>query len=864
MSLIHEQYFESGTDSPPTNWGEVVDTNCDVVWNESVPGSPPPGMGDYCISCTVADATDNYANARCTVSLGTPRATNYWSFYFYIETEGLGSGNYFKLFQANDTSVRHRVYIKDSDGAGNLQVRMDHYHDGGLIVGSWTNNVAEDTWYFCKCSYDATSASVDIWSCDNGVYTKVITISASGYSTGASPDQCYMMVNEHTGSSTTKVYFDAFRWATTENSLRIYHDATSPTPPEGTECSRFEVLPGDTNASIERARVSAPTSYLHQYLYVDFVGLADTEEFKTLQVLDSSDNVAAYIRIYDDSGTLKYDFYCYDGSLAAKVTGQTLSLQGWYEFEYKYDIDGEAWELRLDGTSVGNGSITGATRTPRKVRTGIIGCTGSSTTRVYIDKVVWRTDTWTGVSKLHTSLDSLISKTIIGGKTDLDALLNRTIPIHTSLDSLISKTIIGGKTDLDALLTHVFFKNCQLDAFISKHVSSKTLLDALVNKDSQTISTLIDGYLAVVGSKNLSLDAFLSSLGIETSVSVDSLVNKSGVSESAVVDALVSAKDTTLLSVIDGLVQQAGVVSTLDVDALLRKSQIKTTVADALLSEKDVTKQTTVDAVIAKYVLKRTVLDALVHGVVVANTTVDALVKEFDKTLIAKLDAVLSVRGSVNLTLDAVLQSVNQRMAVLDAVLLGTVSKYSTVDGILTRMGVVKNCLLHAILGRFVLQHTLLDALVKRADTSDVLLDAYVYRLRSAHSVLDAILYRDTFRSISTELDALISVSETQAVWLDAVLMKGQVSFATLDSIVAYKLTRSVDMDSLLRGEVTSTSLMDAIIYSALAEAVSRYTFSSDLSAAAFSSELMGKNFSCEQQRSAFSSSLTRQAFSVQ
>jgi len=210
----------------------------------------------------------------------------------------------------------------------------------------------------------------------------------------------------------------------------LTYDNTTPTPPEGSQCMMAEVTSGSANAYITRSRVNAKTSFVHQHLYVDAEGLADTEEFKTLQVLDSSDNIAAYIRIYDDSGTLKYDFYCYDGSLTAKVTGQTLSLQTWYEFEYKYDIDGEAWELRLDGSSVDSGSIGGATRTPRKVSTGIIGCTGSGTTRVYIDDVVWRTDNWQSAyvtsGSLALSVISSLSDTALAsssGSLSLAALL---------------------------------------------------------------------------------------------------------------------------------------------------------------------------------------------------------------------------------------------------------------------------------------------------------------------------------------------------------------------------------------------------------------------------------------------------------
>jgi len=218
MSLIHEQNFESGTDSPPTDWTELVDTNCDVVWNESLPGNPPPGLGEYCISATVAGGSDQYAVARYTAA--SAQSDNYWMFYFYISQEGLATGEYIQPALGQNSSNANRVYlqVKDNDGTGDLRVRLTHYHDGGWVYPAYSSaSLSINTWYFAKVYYTASTAGYKIYSCDNGSYTLVDSYSGSGYTTGDTILYFRGGITWTTASAACKVYFDAFKWGTTSS-----------------------------------------------------------------------------------------------------------------------------------------------------------------------------------------------------------------------------------------------------------------------------------------------------------------------------------------------------------------------------------------------------------------------------------------------------------------------------------------------------------------------------------------------------------------------------------------------------------------------------------------------------------------------
>jgi len=128
------------------------------------------------------------------------------------------------------------------------------------------------------------------------------------------------------------------------------------------------------------------------------IGLASGESFTVAELADVSNNPACRFIIYNDAGTNKWTAEFYDtneGDNWITCAYQSFTVQQWLEsIELKYDTDAGEYELRSNGSTIASGSLVGSTRTPRKCNIGIIGNPNSNTSRVYIDKVVWRTDDW--------------------------------------------------------------------------------------------------------------------------------------------------------------------------------------------------------------------------------------------------------------------------------------------------------------------------------------------------------------------------------------------------------------------------------------------------------------------------------------
>jgi hypothetical protein len=174
---------------------------------------------------------------------------------------------------------------------------------------------------------------------------------------------------------------------------------SSPTPPAGSgEWAKFEVQSGDTYIHITRSRVNALTSYIYQWLRVSASNLADTETFKTLQLLDSNDDVCSEVVVINDGGTHKVyaRFYDEDESgdwIISELS--TISVGAYdYEIEYQYDTFNGTWEFRVDGSSIDSGSLSDNTRLPCKVRTGIVDAPSDKTITIYVDDIKWDTSGW--------------------------------------------------------------------------------------------------------------------------------------------------------------------------------------------------------------------------------------------------------------------------------------------------------------------------------------------------------------------------------------------------------------------------------------------------------------------------------------
>ena len=104
----------------------------------------------------------------------------------------------------------------------------------------------------------------------------------------------------------------------------------------------------------------------------------------------------AGIQFVDVAGstTLRYGYYSSGSVTFTTVAG--ISIDTWYRIEFKYDIDGNLWDWRIDGVSQNNGALSAATRTPQKLRIGCAGSTAAGGVDTVLDEVAWRDDDWPG------------------------------------------------------------------------------------------------------------------------------------------------------------------------------------------------------------------------------------------------------------------------------------------------------------------------------------------------------------------------------------------------------------------------------------------------------------------------------------
>lgn len=387
------------------------------------------------------------------------------------------------------------------------------------------------------------------------------------------------------------------------------------------------------------------------------------------------------------------------------------------------------------------------------------------------------------------ALDALLTSTGLTRTASLDALLNRAgITASHSLDALINKAGLTAATGIDALLIQAatYSLTAPLDALINRAGMVAALsLDALAQK-AQALATALDAYLQATGQTPASLDAMVQIMEARTTA-LDACLNATGLTRAASLDAFLNAVGLTRSASIDACLNRSGMGAA--------------TVIDALLMQLGLTRATSIDA--------------LVNAAGLASTaSIDACLNQTGRTAGTALDAVLYslASGQVGTALDALLNQVGlTRSASIDA---------------LVSIAEVLPAALDAVIARAMVQSLSLDALAQRSGlTSTAQLDAWLYALRTIAPQLDAVIAKTFGPQIG--LDAILSGAGTyQLISLDALLARGEIRLASLDAIVYGELTHAVNMDGLLqRPDAAAVTLLDAIVYSALAAAFSKARF---------------------------------------
>ena len=306
-------------------------------------------------------------------------------------------------------------------------------------------------------------------------------------------------------------------------------------------------------------------------------------------------------------------------------------------------------------------------------------------------------------------------------------------------------------------------------------VTITTDLNALIQK---TISASInfDALLQTNIPITLSLDGIIKTIN-EASTFLDANIQKLGVTKTISFDSLILKKDSKTVS-IDALLQTIGIESSLSVDALIKKEGL--------------TSQLSLDAILIGTESK------------LISTSLDALIKKYGIVFQISLDALLAKANTMQVSLDSLIKKKQ-----IDTVLIDT------------------------LLMKSMLQNLQFDAMLYSKKTNNVLLDANINKLQSIVTSLDAII---AGLGIETKLDALISkLNQINTISLDALLLEGKVLNTTLDSIIYEKLGLNINIDGIINKKGReATTLLDAIIYSALISAYAKHIFSVQYSRPSF------------------------------
>ncbi len=264
---------------------------------------------------------------------------------------------------------------------------------------------------------------------------------------------------------------------------------TSPTPPSGSgEWARFTASGTDTNRHITLNFGSdVDKVYAHQIIRVATTTVADTESFKTLQILDTNASTVSYVGIKNDNGIHKFQAHFYDENVASHYKSTITSnvvVGSDYIIETFYNSTTASYEFKIGGSSVEVGNVVGTTITPRQIRTGIVDVPSGKTVAIFIDDIKANDSGW--IASVYENLISTINTT-----------LNNTSNIRITKNFI---TNLVPSLEVDDNLSIVLGLSSELKPQLNSSTNFSYIADLSSNLENQLNSSTNLSYVAALSS----------------------------------------------------------------------------------------------------------------------------------------------------------------------------------------------------------------------------------------------------------------------------------------------------------------------------------------------------------------------------
>lgn len=225
---------------------------------------------------------------------------------------------------------------------------------------------------------------------------------------------------------------------TVESGCTLDEDSAIPgTPPDGSgsQCLKAIVTDNTNNdAYATHAIGNTNVWYVRGYIYLSEEGFGNNQVLDTLQTVNVAGSIAAGIQIgQSGAGALVCKFRYYSNGSINTTADIPISLNTWYNFEYKYDVTAMEWEWRINSVTKHNGSLISSIVTPNKLIAGIKNNYGTGQTTLYTDLVVIDND-WTTLG-VTTAAPTTVAPTTLAPTTLTPTTLAPTTLVPTTLSS---------------------------------------------------------------------------------------------------------------------------------------------------------------------------------------------------------------------------------------------------------------------------------------------------------------------------------------------------------------------------------------------------------------------------------------------
>ena len=186
----------------------------------------------------------------------------------------------------------------------------------------------------------------------------------------------------------------------------VNEDATPGVTGWGQECIEFGVT---TGPAFVRDTIAAATTpfYLACELQISAESFANNQFCRLISLLHDATNTILLVYAAQIAGALELraDVY-HNGSPNTVVLLTPFSLSTRYRFEFKWDVTADTWQVWLDDTSKGSGSITSTPATaPWEVTDIVVGAIATDNTACtfQVGRFVWSRDRRVGEAPLRLS-----------------------------------------------------------------------------------------------------------------------------------------------------------------------------------------------------------------------------------------------------------------------------------------------------------------------------------------------------------------------------------------------------------------------------------------------------------------------------